>query len=244
MTTTLAVDCMGGAHGPRVRLAACRNCLAHLPEAHLVLVGAPGAKRGLSAADEAVGTVTLLNLDGRRVWTCAGSQAGERFGAAVAALPGASVGNAIKFLVGAPGWQNQLGRAYFVATDGQVPQVISGEKLGAQLGAYVGLGPDLDGDGQPSFVIGEDGVPSPSGVPGISTIFQAFVRPQIKSVRKVSAGRFELSIRGEAGVRYELQATGDLSKWEKVGSLLATGNDDRLTINSALPHRFYRLVVH
>ncbi len=47
MTTTLAVDCMGGDHGPRVTLAACRRFLEHHPEAHLLLVGAPEALAGL-----------------------------------------------------------------------------------------------------------------------------------------------------------------------------------------------------
>jgi phosphate acyltransferase len=37
--TTLAVDCMGGDHGPRVTLAACRRFLEHQPQAHLLLVG-------------------------------------------------------------------------------------------------------------------------------------------------------------------------------------------------------------
>jgi phosphate acyltransferase len=39
--TTLAVDCMGGDHGPSVTLAACRQFLTHQPEAQLLLVGAP-----------------------------------------------------------------------------------------------------------------------------------------------------------------------------------------------------------
>jgi glycerol-3-phosphate acyltransferase PlsX len=43
MTTTLAVDCMGGDHGPRVTLAACGQFLAAHPEAQLLLVGAPAA---------------------------------------------------------------------------------------------------------------------------------------------------------------------------------------------------------
>lgn len=43
MTTTLAVDCMGGDHGPRVTLAACRHFLDAHPEAQLLLVGAPAA---------------------------------------------------------------------------------------------------------------------------------------------------------------------------------------------------------
>lgn len=43
MTTTLAVDCMGGDHGPRVTLAACRQFLQAHPDAQLLLVGAPDA---------------------------------------------------------------------------------------------------------------------------------------------------------------------------------------------------------
>jgi glycerol-3-phosphate acyltransferase PlsX len=43
MTTTLAVDCMGGDHGPRVTLPACRHFLDRHPEAQLLLVGAPEA---------------------------------------------------------------------------------------------------------------------------------------------------------------------------------------------------------
>jgi glycerol-3-phosphate acyltransferase PlsX len=41
MTTTLAVDCMGGDHGPRVTLAACGQFLEKHADAHLLLVGAP-----------------------------------------------------------------------------------------------------------------------------------------------------------------------------------------------------------
>ncbi|MBA3771773.1 MAG: phosphate acyltransferase PlsX [Ramlibacter sp.] len=38
--TTLAVDCMGGDHGPAVTLAACRQFLERHPDAQLLLVGA------------------------------------------------------------------------------------------------------------------------------------------------------------------------------------------------------------
>ncbi|MBE7941947.1 MULTISPECIES: phosphate acyltransferase PlsX [Ramlibacter] len=46
--TTLAVDCMGGDHGPRVTLAACRSFLDREPEARLILVGVPDALKGFS----------------------------------------------------------------------------------------------------------------------------------------------------------------------------------------------------
>lgn len=45
---TLSVDCMGGDHGPRVTLAACRRFLQNHPEARLLLVGRPDAVSGLS----------------------------------------------------------------------------------------------------------------------------------------------------------------------------------------------------
>ncbi|MBP7568189.1 MAG: phosphate acyltransferase, partial [Burkholderiaceae bacterium] len=38
---TLAVDCMGGDHGPRVTLAASRRFLERHADAHLLLVGLP-----------------------------------------------------------------------------------------------------------------------------------------------------------------------------------------------------------
>jgi glycerol-3-phosphate acyltransferase PlsX len=41
--TTLAVDCMGGDHGPSVTLAACRSFLDQHPDARLLLVGMPQA---------------------------------------------------------------------------------------------------------------------------------------------------------------------------------------------------------
>ena len=46
--TTLAVDCMGGDHGPRVTLVACRNFLEREPDAQLILVGQPDALAGFS----------------------------------------------------------------------------------------------------------------------------------------------------------------------------------------------------
>jgi len=38
--TTLAIDCMGGDHGPSVTLPACRRFLEHRTDASLILVGA------------------------------------------------------------------------------------------------------------------------------------------------------------------------------------------------------------
>jgi len=46
--TTLAVDCMGGDHGPRVTLVACRRFLDTHPDAQLLLVGLPDALASFS----------------------------------------------------------------------------------------------------------------------------------------------------------------------------------------------------
>ena len=45
---TIAVDCMGGDHGPQVTLPACRLFLDQHPDAALVLVGLPDVLTGFS----------------------------------------------------------------------------------------------------------------------------------------------------------------------------------------------------
>ncbi len=45
---TLAVDCMGGDHGPRVTLVACRQFLDHHPQARLLLVGLEQSLQGFA----------------------------------------------------------------------------------------------------------------------------------------------------------------------------------------------------
>jgi len=70
---TIAVDCMGGDHGPRVTLAACRNFLDHHPDAELLLVGLPDSLAGLRhararivAATEVVGMDDSIEVALRR----------------------------------------------------------------------------------------------------------------------------------------------------------------------------------
>src|SRR5450756_503672 len=45
---TIAVDCMGGDHGPRVTLPACRNFLDHHADVQLLLVGLPDSLSAFS----------------------------------------------------------------------------------------------------------------------------------------------------------------------------------------------------
>ena len=70
---TIAVDCMGGDHGPRVTLAACRNFLDHHADAELLLVGLPEqlsafshARARVVAASEVVGMDDSIELALRR----------------------------------------------------------------------------------------------------------------------------------------------------------------------------------
>ncbi|MCW5237462.1 phosphate acyltransferase PlsX [Verminephrobacter eiseniae] len=55
---TLAVDCMGGDHGPRVTLAACRAFLDHHPDARLLLVGQTDSLRSFAHARAALVAAT------------------------------------------------------------------------------------------------------------------------------------------------------------------------------------------
>jgi len=61
---TIAVDCMGGDHGPRVTLAACRNFLEHHSDAELLLVGLPDSLAGLTHARARVVVATeVVGMD-------------------------------------------------------------------------------------------------------------------------------------------------------------------------------------
>ena len=70
---TLAVDCMGGDHGPDVTLPACRHFLDRHPDANLLLVGLPGSlgsftheRARLVAATEVVGMDDPIEVALRR----------------------------------------------------------------------------------------------------------------------------------------------------------------------------------
>ena len=61
---TLAVDCMGGDHGPVVTLAACRQFLDKHPDAELLMVGQPAALAGFShARAKIVAATEVVGMD-------------------------------------------------------------------------------------------------------------------------------------------------------------------------------------
>ena len=62
--TTIAVDCMGGDHGPRVTLVACRQFLDAHPDARLVLVGLPESLAAFSHARASIVTASeVVGMD-------------------------------------------------------------------------------------------------------------------------------------------------------------------------------------
>ena len=61
---TVAVDCMGGDHGPKVTLPACTQFLEAHPEARLILVGLPEALHGYSHPRASVVTASeVVTMD-------------------------------------------------------------------------------------------------------------------------------------------------------------------------------------
>ena len=62
-TITLAVDCMGGDHGPRVTLAACERFLQRHPHARLLLVGRPEALTCQHERAEIVPATEVVQMD-------------------------------------------------------------------------------------------------------------------------------------------------------------------------------------
>jgi phosphate acyltransferase len=61
---TLAVDCMGGDHGPRVTLAACRRFLDEHPDARLLLVGLPEALQSFThERAQAIHVTQVVTMD-------------------------------------------------------------------------------------------------------------------------------------------------------------------------------------
>ena len=61
---TIAVDCMGGDHGPKVTLPACTQFLDQHPDVQLILVGLPQALQGFSHARASIVTASeVVTMD-------------------------------------------------------------------------------------------------------------------------------------------------------------------------------------
>ncbi len=140
------------------------------------LIGAPGA-----SPDETLlhaGRASVLSLDGRTLQTFWGHAAGENFGASVdSLLPEMESRPAMAWLIGAPGWNHARGRAYLIDRSGQSIMTIDGDTDGVRLGAQVGVGPDLDQDGFPTFILHEAGRTVEGHLSGRTSVHQTFVQP-------------------------------------------------------------------
>jgi hypothetical protein len=189
-----------------------------------------------------VGEVTLLSLTGQRIWSLAGAEANEQFGAALAPL---SFGNGpvFEFLVGAPGWRNRTGRVYLVTAEGEAPLIISGEINNGELGRWVAAGPDYDGDGFPSLLAVEPGVIGPEAKPGRTTAYQTFSRPRFGAARFMRNDEIELTVHGRAGVSYRIDGSDDLLTWEALKGFISRNIIEKVTIEIVPKqnYKFYRL---
>jgi hypothetical protein len=118
----------------------------------VIFVGAPGT----GADGQAPGSVYVLSASGS-VTHFDGEESAERFGEALAPLDTDDDGSA-EMLVGAPHATTaagaMAGRAVLLSFTGEVLQRFDGTEAGAQLGAAVAAGEDVDGDDVPDLLVG------------------------------------------------------------------------------------------
>jgi len=145
---TLAVDCMGGDHGPRVTLAACQRFLIKHPDARLLLVGLPEVFSGWQEprgkvvhASEEVGMDDSLEIALRRKKDSSMRIAIEqvRQGAAQAAI---SAGNTGALMAIARYVLKTMQGIDRPAIAGQMPNFKGGSTTMLDLGANVDCSPE------------------------------------------------------------------------------------------------------
>ena len=145
---TLAVDCMGGDHGPRVTLAACQRFLIKHPDARLLLVGLPEAFSGWQEprgkvvhASEVVGMDDSLEIALRRKKDSSMRIAIEQVkqGAAQAAI---SAGNTGALMAIARYVLKTMQGIDRPAIAGQMPNFKGGSTTMLDLGANVDCAPE------------------------------------------------------------------------------------------------------
>ncbi|WP_394789478.1 phosphate acyltransferase PlsX [Rhodoferax sp.] len=140
---TLAVDCMGGDHGPSVTLPACRHFLDQNPEVSLLLVGLPASLAGFAhpratvvAASEVVGMDDSIEIALRKKKDSSMRVAIEQVkqGAAQAAV---SAGNTGALMAIARYLLKTLDGIDRPAIAGQIPNAKGGATTVLDLGANV-----------------------------------------------------------------------------------------------------------
>ena len=106
-----------------------------------LLIGAPQANEGKGEV-RAVSVTT-----GEEIWSKQGQEEGEQFGLSLASYANEET---LEILVGAPGWQENAGRAYLLDSNNNVSNHTSTKLEGAQLGSNVAI--TLDGHGKAYLV--------------------------------------------------------------------------------------------
>lgn len=165
--TATAAHALGG--GPTTHPASSAAFILEGPEAQdwfgaaigladdALIVGAPVSD---SLSPTKPGRAFVFDrVSGALVHTFIGEQAGDKFGAAVAAIGDLTGDGSSEFLVGAPGFDDGLnedvGRAYvFSGATGQTLHVLTGEQAGDWFGFSAGRAGDVNGDGVGDFVVG------------------------------------------------------------------------------------------
>jgi hypothetical protein len=113
----------------------------------------------------------VSGADGSTLFSVAGAQAGERFGAALASAGDVNGDGRPDILVGAPGTQLMPGWARVLSgADGSTLVTLTGPSAGSRFGSAVSGAGDCDGDGRADLLVG---APQHGTTPGLGNGFAA-----------------------------------------------------------------------
>ena len=113
-----------------------------------LVVGAPNS--------EGIGSITMLDLNGKISWSLTGDARGEMFGASLAAYEETDPrSSTAMFIAGAPGYGRNNGAVYKISSLGESKLVARGNSEGAQLGSNVALMPGSKRNNGDFFVLGD-----------------------------------------------------------------------------------------
>jgi hypothetical protein len=113
-----------------------------------LIVGAPNA--------DGIGSVTMLDLNGKIAWSVTGNTRGEMFGSSLAAFEQTDYrSSTTSFITGAPGYGRNSGAVYKISSLGESELLARGNSEEAQLGSSVAVMPGSDRNNGDLFVFGD-----------------------------------------------------------------------------------------
>jgi hypothetical protein len=113
-----------------------------------LIVGAPNS--------EGIGSVTMLDLNGKITWSVTGDTRGEMFGTSLAAYEQTDPrSSTAMFIAGAPGYGRNNGAVYKISALGESKLLARGNSEEAQLGSSVALMPGSKRNNGDLFVFGD-----------------------------------------------------------------------------------------